>query len=206
MKFKGVLFLVILGAFCLAAVSCSNSANANRGNRSAQNAANEPPANTSPTPTPDNSVEEITQLINDLASALARNDADALDKIYSDGCVFVAGNGQIITKPEQLVMIKSGDIKFGKVSFEEISVRGYGNTAVAVAHALSNGSFNGKPQTLEERVTFVAVKENKTWRVVNMQSTAITGTPSPGNSKNPTGANTAPGKNTTGTASNGVNQ
>ncbi|HEX3101525.1 MAG TPA: nuclear transport factor 2 family protein, partial [Pyrinomonadaceae bacterium] len=178
MKFKGALFLVILGAFCLAAASCSNSANANRGNRPAQNAANEPSVNTSPTPTPtpDSSVEEITQLINNLASALARNDADALDGIYSDGCVFVAGNGQITTKPEQLVMIKSGDIRFGKVSFEEISVRGYGNAAVAVAHALSNGSFNGKPQTLEERVTFVAVKENKTWRVVNMQSTAITGT------------------------------
>src|SRR5260221_13355287 len=109
MKRNTALIWVILATVFVSVVSCSRSANENRSNQSGQNVANEATPSPTPTPTPENQAEEVTKLIGDLASALSRNDADALDNIYSDGYVFVNDTGQVTRKPERIVMIKSGD-------------------------------------------------------------------------------------------------
>ncbi len=87
-------------------------------------------------------------------------------------------------------MIRSGDLKFDKVAFEETSVRVYGTSATAVAHAMVTSTLKGKTRTVEERVTFVAVKDGDAWRFVSVQLTPIVAEPTTGNSKTSGGGNT----------------
>jgi ketosteroid isomerase-like protein len=206
-KKKIFIVLSVMIAVSVGFSACSRGSNDNAGNRPS-NAATVPPTPAdTPTPTPDNHGENVGKLIGDLASALMKGDTDALDKIYSDEYILITDTGQITTKPERIVMIKSGDLKFEKVDFEEISVRVYGNTAVAVARALAASTFKGKAQNIEERVTFVAVKDGDTWRFVSAQLTPIAAEPVSGNSKNPGGSNSATGANSSsGSTSSGNKQ
>lgn len=164
----------ILAAITLSLGCSGNRANSN-GNRQA-NSANQTastPAPT-PTPTPANDEADVKKLVNQFAEALSKNDADALENIYSDGYVLVTGTGDVTTKADRLAAIRKGDVKFAQVSFEEVSVRAYGNTAIVLAKALGSTTTNGKTQNSEERVTLFANKENDTWRLVSAQITPIT--------------------------------
>ena len=70
-------------------------------------------------------------------------------------------------------------------------MRVYGNSAVAITHAVTTGTFYGKPQSVEDRIIFVAVKDGDAWRFVNAQMTPIAGEPTSGNSKTMSGSNRA---------------
>jgi ketosteroid isomerase-like protein len=186
--------VAMLVVVCVATLSCSSGANENRGNRP-KYVANEAPTPSTPTPTPENQEENVRKLIGDLATALMKGDADALDRIYSDEYILITATGQVTTKPERMVMIRSGDLKFEKVDFEEVSVRVYGNTALVIARALSTGAFKGKAQSIEERVSFVAVKTGDAWRLVSAQITPIVAEPMSGNSRISGGTNSASSAN-----------
>ena len=195
MKTRIFLMSSLVVAVSIATMSCSGASNVNGNNRQSANVANEAPTPNTPTPTPENQEANIRKLMSDLATALMKGDTDALDKIYSDEYILVTDTGQIMSKPERMVMIKSGDLKFDKVDFEEVSVRVYGNSAVAITHAVTTGTFYGKPQSVEDRIIFVAVKDGDAWRFVNAQMTPIAGEPTSGNSKTMSGSNRVPGAN-----------
>jgi ketosteroid isomerase-like protein len=179
--------LSILLFLVLAVSSCLPSRNNNSGNRPSDNAVPEATTPATPTPTPPDEEANVKKLIFDLSSALTRGDVDVLENTYSDGFIMITASGAISTKPEQIEMIRSGELKFDMMSFEEVSVRAYGNTAVAMALAEGIQSYQGKSQSMEARVTFVAVKEGDTWRFVSFQFTPTRSEPKAGNSKNSNG-------------------
>src|SRR5207237_6155537 len=96
--------------------------------------------------------------------------------------------GDVTTKPERIALLRSGDLKFEKVEFEEVSVRSYGDAAVATLRALATGTLKGKTQNMDERVTLVAAKEADGWRLVSGQITPIVASPKIGGSSNTAGS------------------
>ena len=119
--------------------------------------------------------QAVRRLLNELYAALGRNDAAALDRIYADDYTLVNESGVLTTKAPRLASIKSGELKYESVSFDELNVRLYGNTAVATYHATNKVQFKGQDIGGQFRVTVTLVKIKGRWQVVAAQVTRITG-------------------------------
>ena len=122
-----------------------------------------------------NDEQAVRQLLNELYAALGRNDAAALDRIYADDYTLVNEDGVLTTKAPRLASIKSGELKFESVSFVDVNVRLYGNTAVATYRATNKVQFKGKEIGGAFRVTLTLVKNKGRWQVVAAQVARITG-------------------------------
>jgi uncharacterized protein (TIGR02246 family) len=135
------------------------------------------PSNAATTTAPASSANaeaDIKKMIKDTETALAKNDADALDKIYAPDYSLVNTDGSEQTRAERLASIKSGETKYESFSYSDIKITPYGDTAVASAIATIKGINKGKPLDGKLRVRTVWVKGKDGWRQVSGQATPIT--------------------------------
>lgn len=119
--------------------------------------------------------QAVRQMINDLIAALSRNDVSALDRIYADSYTFTSDAGVMTTKAERLAALKSGDLKYESISFDDVSIRMYGNAAVATFRVMSKLASNGQNINGKFRTTATFVKLNGRWQEVAAQSTPAGG-------------------------------
>lgn len=164
-KFIGAALMTAASLFLLACDPAANTAN------KPANAANA--ANTAATNTTANHDADMKKLIGDLAAALSKNDTAALDKIYGDNYTLVTADGGVTTKAQRLEAMKSGDLKFENVVFDDITVRSYGDSAVAIVKSSGKSWNKGKEQTTSYRITFVANKTKDGWRMVSAHLTNL---------------------------------
>jgi len=167
---KGVFYTAILFVSCFFIVPCSPQETANTGNK-ATNAANAANANYAANPAATEA--DVKKLMSDLAAALAKNDADAASKFYSDDYHLVTPDGVDQTKTARLADMRSGATKFDSFVYDDINVRSYGDTAVAIATVKARGTVQGKPRTTDMRATLVFRKMADGWKVVSGQATPI---------------------------------
>ena len=69
--------------------------------------------------------QAVRQLVDEVAAAVGRNDTAALDRIYADSFTFVSDSGALLTKAQRLAAMKSGELKYESVTFDEVNVRLY---------------------------------------------------------------------------------
>ncbi|MEJ7710936.1 MAG: nuclear transport factor 2 family protein [Pyrinomonadaceae bacterium] len=117
--------------------------------------------------------QEVQQTLNDLAAALRSNDSTALDRIYADGYTFVGDTGVLMTKAQRIAAFKSGELKYESISFDDVNIHIYGDTAVATFSVTSKfapgvKSLGGKFITT---ATFVKIKGR--WEEVAAHNTRI---------------------------------
>ncbi len=117
--------------------------------------------------------QAVRQVINDLAAALGSNDTAALDRIYADGYTFVTDTGVLTTKAQRVAAFKSGELKYESISFDDVNIHIYGDSAVAtfsVTGKFAPGvkSLGGKFMTT---ATFVKIKGR--YQEIAAQSTRI---------------------------------
>ena len=122
-----------------------------------------------------NDGQAVRQLLNQASAALSRNDTVALDRIYADSYTLTNENGVLLTKAPRLAAIKSGELKFESVAFDEVNVRLYGNTAVATYRVTSRAQFKGQEAGGQFRSTVTLVKMKGRWQLVAAQTTSIAG-------------------------------
>lgn len=122
-----------------------------------------------------NDEQAIRQLLNEISAALGRADTAALDRIYADDYTLVNESGVLTTKAPRLAAIKSGELKYESVGFDEVSVRLYGDTAVATYRVASKGQSKGQAIGGQFRATSTYVKVKGRWQLVAAQVTRITG-------------------------------
>lgn len=170
------------------AVSCGAPGGGNAQNRPA-NVANAANTNTGANSSTASAEADVKRLMNDLAGILAKNDADAASKFYADDYHLVTPDGVDQTKTERLADMRSGATKFDSFAYENVNIRAYGDTAVAIATVKARGIVGGKPRTNDMRATLVFRKMADGWKVVSGQATPIAST------------TPAPNTNTAGTAS-----
>lgn len=120
-----------------------------------------------------NDEQAVRQLLDELYAALGRNDVAALDQVYADDYTFVNESGILTTKAPRLAAIKSGELKYESVSFEDAKIRLYGNTAVATYRVNLKAQFKGEEITGPIQVTVTLVKMKGRWQVVAAQATRI---------------------------------
>jgi ketosteroid isomerase-like protein len=105
-----------------------------------------------------------------LNDALSRVDAGVVAQIWSDDFVFVFPNGRISNKSERLAGLKPAAAAPTMTStIDDISVRSFGNVAVAIVKTAWRGEADGKPFTEYYVATHVWVQQGKFWRLASAQ-------------------------------------
>lgn len=107
------------------------------------------------------------------SSALARNAVDELERYLSDDWSIISGDGAKIDKTRFLKVIASGDLKHTKMTFENQTIRRYGNMALVTSNAHSAGSYKGREFQTDEIGTDVIVEIHGHWVCVLTQLTTI---------------------------------
>lgn len=121
------------------------------------------------------SVEQaVQQRLNELTTALGSNDTAALDHIYADDYTLVNISGAVTTKAQRLAAIKSGELKYESISFDEAKIRIYGDTAVVTDRTTVKLQDKGQDLSGQYRVTLTFVKMKGAWQLVAAQNTRIT--------------------------------
>ena len=168
---RRLLILTTLIASSILLVSCGAPAANNAANRPA-NAANNAPANTAASTASTDA--DIKKLMADLGAALAKNDADAASRFYADDYHLVTPDGIDQDKAARIADMRSGSTKFDTFAYENIKVRSYGDTAVAISTVKATGVVSGRPRTGGEMMaTLVFRKMPDGWKVISGQATTV---------------------------------
>jgi len=169
---KICLVVIVLGVSALLMAACGDQGAGNAGNAANKpaNGANNAVSNTTASADPS---ADIKKIMGDLAAALAKNDADGVAKFYADDYHLVTPQGIVQTKAERIADMKSGKSKFESFEYNDIAVRTYGDSAVAIATVKAKGTLSGQPAAPETRATLVFYKTKDGWKVVSGQATPV---------------------------------
>ncbi|MFN0277488.1 MAG: nuclear transport factor 2 family protein [Pyrinomonadaceae bacterium] len=168
-----ILVTLTIASLCMACgESGANSAGSKPANSAAGNANVAAPVN------PAAIEADIKKMMTDVAGALAKNDADAVEKFYADNYMLVNVDGSVQTRAERLAALRSGDVKYSSFAYSDSQVRvnPEGTGAVAITKATFKAVNKGKPLDGDFRVTHVWSKmKDGSWKMVNAQATKIEG-------------------------------
>ena len=109
----------------------------------------------------------------ELESALAANDAGALDRIYSNDFTYTNEYGEVITKRRLLDQIRAGKHKVTSVDHENVRLRALSNTIVMTGISTSTIGYQGTYSSGPRRFTNVFAREGGRWLLVAHQVTNI---------------------------------
>jgi ketosteroid isomerase-like protein len=116
--------------------------------------------------------DEIQAMEHQWNDARARADIATLDRILVDDWTVTHANGTTDTKAKYLEDLRSGARKFsGGISESDVTVRPYGDTAVAAGSSNSTVSLNGQAQGGALHFTRVYVKRNGAWKMIVSHAT-----------------------------------
>ena len=115
--------------------------------------------------------QEIRVLLDELAAAHLRGDADALDRLRADDIVFTTADGRALEKAE--MQGAQGDLVLPMYVHDDVRVRVYGDAAVATGRIRSEGTFRGQPRGGRTRFRRVFVRRGGRWQLVANQLTPI---------------------------------
>ena len=183
------LILATIITSSLLLISCGEPTANNAANRPA-NAANNATSNS--TASSASADADIKKLMTELGAVLAKNDADAASKFYADDYHLITPDGVDQDKSARMADMRTGTTKFDTFAYENVRVRTYGDTAVAIATVKATGVVSGKPRTGGEMMaTLVFRKMADGWKVVSGQATPVTASTASTNSASNSAASNA---------------
>lgn len=95
---------------------------------------------------------------------MAEKNVDALAKLFDDQAIFVHMS-RTMTKPEELQVIRSGNIEYRQADVKEISVRFIDNTAIVASRIDLQAIVGGQVANNPFSVTETYVKVGDSWKL-----------------------------------------
>ncbi len=114
--------------------------------------------------------ESVKQLERDQADAYIHNNADKISLILADDFVGNWADGSTTTKKEELDMLRSSKEKYAANEIVEMTVRVFGDTAIASGKNTETSVINGKNATGIYNFTDIFLKRNGRWQIVASQT------------------------------------
>jgi ketosteroid isomerase-like protein len=111
-------------------------------------------------------VKAIQVLEEEMNTAFNRYDATTLNRLWGEDLSFISPNGAIATKAERLAGLKSPPANIPVSTNESVSVKVYGDIAVAIVLSKWNGTADGKPTSSLFRATHVWARRSGEWKLV----------------------------------------
>ncbi len=109
--------------------------------------------------------------------AYKAGDATALAAILDNSLVLVEDDGSLKTKAEFLASVKSSSANQEQVAPESLTVRVFGNTAIAIGVIAVKESKGGKTVVRRERFIDTWLNRNGTWICIATDATPMTSHP-----------------------------
>jgi ketosteroid isomerase-like protein len=106
--------------------------------------------------------------------AYKAGDTKALGSILDNSLVLVEDDGSLKTKSEFLASIKAPSANQEQVAPESLTVRVFGNTAIAIGVIAVKGAKGGKSVVHRERFIDTWINKNGTWICIATDATPIT--------------------------------
>jgi ketosteroid isomerase-like protein len=117
--------------------------------------------------------QEEGRLVDEFAAAMEHNDAAAVDRLMLPEYKFVTPTGAVQTKEDRLAPMRSGDLKYESVKYDEVDVRRYGEIAVVIARATVKGHLKATDIGGQFRATLVLRQSKGQWLLVSSQASTI---------------------------------
>ena len=116
--------------------------------------------------------EEVIEFRKTVAAAIARKDAAALRKIYSNGFLHTHGSGKVDGKDARIVQVLAGDPAIETAPVSDLIIRVPGGwTAIATGMSPIRSLADGK--TYNFRWTAVYVRMGESWQIAASQATRL---------------------------------
>jgi ketosteroid isomerase-like protein len=120
---------------------------------------------------------KLIMLENQIAQAVVQGDTAFMERVWDDDFFYTGVRGALKTKKDVLAEIRSGDLKFELMQFDDFRVRVYGETALVTGRATTKGRGHSGEITGRFRYTRLYVKRQGQWRLVAFQVIPIAGPP-----------------------------
>jgi ketosteroid isomerase-like protein len=124
--------------------------------------------------------DDLIRLAHDWDRAMVRNDADEIGRYMADDWVIIGSDGSLGDKAAFLELVRSGALTHDVMETHDMTVRDYGDAAVAVAWGVSGGTYQGQAFREVERSTCVFVRQGGRWRCVLTHLSRMAQPPEPG--------------------------
>ena len=113
---------------------------------------------------------EIRQILKDLAvGQLSKPDAKELERLYADEFTSINASGQVLNKSAVIAARVSGRLIFQSYALDELTIRIYGDVAVATSSQRIEGStVSGRLRHLR-----VLIRRDGRWQLIASQQTKI---------------------------------
>lgn len=118
---------------------------------------------------------QIKQLERAWAQAESRQDVKAIASIVAESLSYTDYDGSLMNKAGYLRSVTASKLEPDHLYDEGITVRVFGDAAVAVGTFRETGITKGKAYTNRARYTDTWIKQNGVWQCVASQSTLIQG-------------------------------
>ena len=121
----------------------------------------------------DPTTAEILNLGRRWAEAEQRADTDALDALAVADFTLVGPLGFVLEKQQWLDRYRTGDLITSSLTWDEVTVRPYGDAAVAIGRHTQQASYRGQPSDGQFRATHIAVRVGDQWQLAGIQLSPI---------------------------------
>lgn len=118
--------------------------------------------------------DEIRAAEKSWATAVTSANLPALEKILGDQLIYAHSTGAIESKADYIGRLKSGKQKYDAIEQQSITVRMFGNAAVAHVKLRMAGISNDRPFNDQLMAMHFWVKQGGAWRLVAHQTTKLT--------------------------------
>ena len=116
---------------------------------------------------------EVLTAMADWKQAMLQRDRAGLEKLYAPDLTYSHSTGRVETKAEAIEASVNGKTQVKSIQLANMTVRGYGNTALVKGNVTLQTSVDGKMETIPLSVLHVWVKNASGWQMVARQATRL---------------------------------
>lgn len=121
--------------------------------------------------------DQINELERRWVAAEEHGDVAELDALSTGDFTFVGPLGFVLDKQQWLHRYRTGELVTRVLVWEDVQVRQYGDTAVAIGTHTQQATFQGNPADGQFRATHVAVHDCDRWLFAGMHMSPVGGPP-----------------------------
>lgn len=123
---------------------------------------------------------EIDDLVAHWSEAERQGDFVALDSLLHDEFRGIGPLGFVLTKQQWLDRYRDGDLVNDAFSFDDVDVRTYGDTTIAIGIQLQTSAYRGQDASGRFRSALVALRDGDELSIVHVQVGMLAGPASSG--------------------------
>lgn len=121
--------------------------------------------------------EQVREFGRVWAAAEERGDTEVLAGLAADGFRLVGPVGFVLDRDQWLARYSGGELVTEKLDWDDVEVRDFGTTAIAVGVHAQVAKHQGNPVNGRFRATHVLVRADDRWRLAGIHLSPIGGPP-----------------------------